>query len=391
MVGAREPGRLRARGTAAGTKGSRAPHAARRRRRRPGPGASGPRRPGLPEPHGGPAPGRAAPLRPPRSRGRAPHAARASAAGARAARPPPARLRLRPAGGARDPGPRRGRPGRCGPRARASSAAGAGRPEPRRPPRRRPGTAADLRPLHQRAGPGPGARRPGATRTEQTPGSRASRASRAAHAAHASARTPGRPPPGLPRRPCADVLFFHFLHHVTNLKSRQIKLVFDMLDWLCVGEIGFDQFYVLVCILLSHQSHLEEQFMYRHSRPVFDLLDLDGELNIDAPHFYTYRFLFSIKKQELRELFHEFDITGDRRLNYKEFKLYTIFSTDKSGKKQRIVEREQGKEQEKESEKGKEEKEKEKTKIMIMKKKLQTNISQKNVLEKLRFRSGEHD
>lgn len=52
--------------------------------------------------------------------------------------------------------------------------------------------------------------------------------------------------------------------------------------------------------------------MYRHSRPVFDLLDLDGELNIGATNFENYRFLFNIKKQELRDLFHDFDITGDR-------------------------------------------------------------------------------
>lgn len=52
--------------------------------------------------------------------------------------------------------------------------------------------------------------------------------------------------------------------------------------------------------------------MYRHSRPVFDLLDLKGELKIDGSDFEMYRFLFNIRKQELRELFHDFDITGDR-------------------------------------------------------------------------------
>ncbi|XP_071468089.1 EF-hand calcium-binding domain-containing protein 9 isoform X1 [Marmota flaviventris] len=108
-----------------------------------------------------------------------------------------------------------------------------------------------------------------------------------------------------------DVLFFHFLCHITNLKSRQIKMVFDMLDWNAMGEIGFEQFYMLVCILLSHQNHLEEQFMYRHSRPVFDLLDLDGDLKISPDNFCMYRFLFNIEKQELKELFHDFDITGD--------------------------------------------------------------------------------
>ncbi|XP_006158970.1 EF-hand calcium-binding domain-containing protein 9 [Tupaia chinensis] len=144
-----------------------------------------------------------------------------------------------------------------------------------------------------------------------------------------------------------DVLFFHFLEHVTTMNRIQIKMVFDMLDWSAVGEIGFDQFYVFICILLSHQNHLEEQFLYRHSRPVFDLLDLDGELRISRSNFQMYRFLFNIKKQELHKLFRDFDITGDCRLNYKEFKLYTIFSTDKFQKRKKAEREKSEKEREK--------------------------------------------
>nr|XP_058918398.1 LOW QUALITY PROTEIN: EF-hand calcium-binding domain-containing protein 9 [Kogia breviceps] len=137
-----------------------------------------------------------------------------------------------------------------------------------------------------------------------------------------------------------DVLFYHFLHHVTDLNRNQITIVFNMLDWNAVGEIGFDQFYMLVCILLAQENHLEEQFIFRHSRPVFELLDLDGELKIGPSHFHMYNFLFNIKKQQLRDLYHDFDITGDCRLNYKEFKLFTIFSMDKYQESQKAVKEE---------------------------------------------------
>eukprot|EP00069_Balaena_mysticetus_P004647 bmy_04510T0 len=130
-----------------------------------------------------------------------------------------------------------------------------------------------------------------------------------------------------------DVLFYHFLHHVTDLKRNQITIVFNMLDWTAVGEIGFDQFYML-------QNHLEEQFIFRHSRPVFELLDLDGELKIGPSNFHMYNFLFNIKKQQLRDLYHDFDITGDCHLNYKEFKLFTIFSMDKYQESQKAVKEE---------------------------------------------------
>ncbi|XP_037656677.1 EF-hand calcium-binding domain-containing protein 9 [Choloepus didactylus] len=132
-----------------------------------------------------------------------------------------------------------------------------------------------------------------------------------------------------------DVLFFHFLHHVTNLNRAQIMAVFDMLDWNAMGEIGFDQFYMLVCILLAHENHLGQQFIYRHSRPVFELLDVDGDMKISLDNFQKYSFLFNIKKQELKELYHVFDMTGDRCLNYKEFKLFTIFSINKYQERQK--------------------------------------------------------
>ncbi|KAL0608436.1 EF-hand calcium-binding domain-containing protein 9 [Plecturocebus cupreus] len=135
-----------------------------------------------------------------------------------------------------------------------------------------------------------------------------------------------------------DVLFYHFLHHVTDLKKTQINIVFDMLDWSAVGEIGFEQFYMLVCILLARQNHLEAQFMYRHSRLVFDLLNPKGDLTIGPENFEMYRFLFNIQKQELKDLFHDFDITGDHRLNYQEFKLYTIVCINKLQRRQKKTE-----------------------------------------------------
>ncbi|XP_029797286.1 EF-hand calcium-binding domain-containing protein 9 [Suricata suricatta] len=162
-----------------------------------------------------------------------------------------------------------------------------------------------------------------------------------------------------------DVLFYHFLRHVTKWNRSQITIVFNMLDWKAVGEIGFDQFYMLVCILLAQQNHLEEQFIFRHSRPVFELLDLEGQLRIGPENFHMYNFLFNIRNQELRELYHDFDITGDRYLNYKEFKLFTIFTWDKYQERQKAK-------KEKEEEKRKENEEK----ALFKKKRLsQINVS----------------
>ncbi|XP_066132897.1 EF-hand calcium-binding domain-containing protein 9 [Saccopteryx bilineata] len=130
-----------------------------------------------------------------------------------------------------------------------------------------------------------------------------------------------------------DVLFYHFLRHVTNWNRKQIMSVFDLLDWETMGEIGFEEFYMLVCMLLARQNQLEEQFLFRHSRLVFELLDINGELRINAEDLYMYEFLFNIKKEQLQEFYGDLDITGDRCLNYKEFKLLTRFTMHKYQKR----------------------------------------------------------
>ncbi|XP_044310506.1 EF-hand calcium-binding domain-containing protein 9 [Varanus komodoensis] len=130
-----------------------------------------------------------------------------------------------------------------------------------------------------------------------------------------------------------DLQFYHFLHYVTDLSSDQVMLVFDLLDWDAKGEIGFDEFYMLVCIIMSHENHLEKQFMYRHSHPVFELLDIDGGHTVGPAEFQATRFLFNIRKSELSQIFKDFDISGDEQLNYKEFKMFTIFCIDRQQRK----------------------------------------------------------
>ncbi|TFK11050.1 serine hydroxymethyltransferase, cytosolic [Platysternon megacephalum] len=140
----------------------------------------------------------------------------------------------------------------------------------------------------------------------------------------------------------SDLQLYHFLRYVTDLTKKQIMLVFDLLDWNATGEIGFDEFYMLVCILMSHEAgslgsllnHLEKQFIYQHSGPVFELLDMDGGHTVGPREFQATRFLFNIKKQELEKIFKDFDVSGDEQLNYKEFKMFTIFCIDRQQKKE---------------------------------------------------------
>ncbi|XP_076817328.1 EF-hand calcium-binding domain-containing protein 9-like [Clavelina lepadiformis] len=126
-----------------------------------------------------------------------------------------------------------------------------------------------------------------------------------------------------------DIQFCQFLKQVTNLDKRQILLVMDMLDQQATGYIGFQEFYLLVCILIALKDRVEKQFIFRHSKLVFEMMDEDGGGTISADEFGQYGFLFNLKDHSVRDIFFEFDVSGDEELDYKEFKMFAMACIDK--------------------------------------------------------------
>ena len=126
-----------------------------------------------------------------------------------------------------------------------------------------------------------------------------------------------------------DIQFYLFLKHSTSLTKRQIYLVLDMLDQQATGYIEFDQFYMLSCILIALKDKVEKEFTYRHSKLVFEMMDEDGGGTISAEEFGQYGFLFNLKEHSVRDIFLEFDVSGDEALDYKEFKFFAMACIDK--------------------------------------------------------------
>ncbi|XP_070300733.1 EF-hand calcium-binding domain-containing protein 9 [Salvelinus sp. IW2-2015] len=110
----------------------------------------------------------------------------------------------------------------------------------------------------------------------------------------------------------AYIQFYHFMHHVTDLKKKEIMMTFDLLDWNDSGEIGFQQFYMLVCMSVqSLPAPRGEVHLLRYSRPVFELLDMDGGRTISPAEFQASGFLFNLKGHALDKIFFEFNVSGD--------------------------------------------------------------------------------
>lgn len=109
-----------------------------------------------------------------------------------------------------------------------------------------------------------------------------------------------------------DLQFCAFMQTATDLNTNQIYKVFDMLDVDGSGAMDFDEFYLLICILIAVQDKAEKNFIYRHSRTVFDLLDEDSSGNISAYEFETFGFLFNLQGEAIQTIFREFDVSGDQ-------------------------------------------------------------------------------
>uniref|UniRef100_A0A672MP89 EF-hand domain-containing protein n=1 Tax=Sinocyclocheilus grahami TaxID=75366 RepID=A0A672MP89_SINGR len=125
-----------------------------------------------------------------------------------------------------------------------------------------------------------------------------------------------------------DIQFYHFMKHVTTMGKKHIMLTFDMLDWDADGEIGFEEFYMMVCILLSSEHDVEETFICHHFLPVFELLDMDSSKTINLKEFKASGFLFNLKGSDFKKILNLFDITGDECLNLSEFQKFTMMCMD---------------------------------------------------------------
>lgn len=73
---------------------------------------------------------------------------------------------------------------------------------------------------------------------------------------------------------------------------------------------------------------MEKQFLWRHSRTCFELLDEDGSKEISVEEFHTIAIIFSISANAAEEIFKEFDVDGSKELDYEEFRLFALAAID---------------------------------------------------------------
>jgi|EP00161_Ancyromonas_sigmoides_P003270 Ca2+-binding EF-hand superfamily protein len=82
-------------------------------------------------------------------------------------------------------------------------------------------------------------------------------------------------------------------------------------------------------MLIAVKDGEEKRFLHYHSRTCFELLDQDGSKSVSSAEFLAFGFLFSFSKQTVNNIFKDFDISGDKELDYDEFRMFTLAAIDR--------------------------------------------------------------
>ncbi|OAF72018.1 EF-hand calcium-binding domain-containing protein 9 [Intoshia linei] len=134
-----------------------------------------------------------------------------------------------------------------------------------------------------------------------------------------------------------------FLQNCTNLKADYIIRIIDLLSTIEkqgnkeVEIMHFENFVFMVAILVALKDGKQKIFSFNHDKILFNLIDSDRSGSICLDEFLRFGFLLGINKNKsLESLFRKFDITGDKELEFMEFRLLIFAYMDEEDKSNEI-------------------------------------------------------
>jgi len=115
----------------------------------------------------------------------------------------------------------------------------------------------------------------------------------------------------------------------------ELTKLYELLDYNNKGYIEFAEFYFIFCVLVALKDGQIREFIHRHAKVVFDLLDMDASGYLTLEEFKNYSFLFDLS-DNAAEIFCEYDFTGNDQLDCREFKFFCMECMDQQEQYERM-------------------------------------------------------
>lgn len=119
-----------------------------------------------------------------------------------------------------------------------------------------------------------------------------------------------------------DVVLKQFLKKVIkNIKDEVCTFIFNLFDTNLTSTIEFDEFYLLIQILIAIRDKQIRQFFNANTKVCFDLLDSDCLGMITNRQQNELCFLLNMEKKDIKSKFESHDTSKNEALDFEEFKI----------------------------------------------------------------------
>ncbi|KAH0791978.1 EF-hand calcium-binding domain-containing protein 9-like [Histomonas meleagridis] len=125
-----------------------------------------------------------------------------------------------------------------------------------------------------------------------------------------------------------DVVFGLFVSSLLEGNSEAHQFLFDLFDTDGSNRVEFDEFYLLILILVALKDNQAIPFFAQNTRVCFDLLDIESMGMITMRQAVYLSVLLNIDKKIIDQKFIEFDTSNNNALEFDEFELFIMSVLD---------------------------------------------------------------
>lgn len=132
-----------------------------------------------------------------------------------------------------------------------------------------------------------------------------------------------------------DVVFKHFIRAIFyEEKAKELHFLFSLFDTNLSYSIDFDEFYLLIQILIAIRDNQIRQFFKANTRICFDLLDSECLGMITKREQSDLSFLLNMCISDVIKKFNDHDTSKNEALDFEEFKILVLDCLDNNGESQ---------------------------------------------------------